>query len=31
MLEIIEFTVLVSCALGISVYGIYQMNIANKK
>jgi len=30
MLEIIEFAVLISCAVGVSVYGIYQMNIGKK-
>jgi len=31
MLEIIEFIGLVSCAVGGSVYGIYQINLMSKK
>jgi hypothetical protein len=31
MLEIIEFIGLVSCAVGVSVYGIYQINLMSKK
>jgi hypothetical protein len=31
MLEIIEFIGLTLCAVGISVYGMYQINLMNKK
>ena len=31
MLEIIEFIGLALCAVGISVYGMYQINLMNKK
>jgi hypothetical protein len=31
MLEIIEFIGLTLCAVGVAVYGIYQINLMNKK
>jgi len=31
MLEVIEFIGLVFCAVGVSIYGFYQLNLMSKK